>query len=210
MAWVGRWDGTANRNISTENNKIGDWERFKVLDASPRDAVLHYELSQLLNTYLASGNGDTYCKLIHSYNKNTQSLFRLSKPSITDFEQQLKYLKTHANLRAERQGEIIAQLGDLTSYYASLGFLHQERTKWSFVLLEAVQRITAMLEYRIKHHCSSPRPIVYAPQVYPSIQTPSHSTYPSGHATEAFAIATIFHALLAIPDILLEVELPKP
>jgi len=181
---------------TAENNMVGGWESFKVLDPSPRDAVLHCELHQLFDVYLATGEGDTYCKLRHQSNESKQSLFRIDKPDIKVFEKQLKYLKTHANLRAERQAEIVAQVGNLVSFFASLGFLHQERSKWSLLLLEAVQRLTAVLEYRVKHHFSSPRPINYAPQVYPSIQTPSHSSFPSGHATESFAIATVLHALM--------------
>lgn len=47
----------------------------------------------------------------------------------------------------------------------------------------------------MKHLCTVPRPVDLSPQIQPMILTPGHSAYPSGHATEAFAFATIFAAL---------------
>lgn len=53
-----------------------------------------------------------------------------------------------------------------------------------------------MLEMPVKHYCRAPRPIDYAPEVQPIIQTPDHSSFPSGHAIEAHAIATVLHYLM--------------
>ncbi len=47
----------------------------------------------------------------------------------------------------------------------------------------------------MKHFCSTPRPFDLTPQVQPVIETPGHSAYPSGHATESFALATLIAAL---------------
>lgn len=46
-----------------------------------------------------------------------------------------------------------------------------------------------------KYYCRAPRPIDFTMKVQPMIQTPEHSSYPSGHATEAFALATVMHRL---------------
>ena len=52
-----------------------------------------------------------------------------------------------------------------------------------------------MTEMRLKFLASLPRPTAFAQQLMPMIATPEHSTYPSGHATEAFALATVLSAL---------------
>jgi membrane-associated phospholipid phosphatase len=51
------------------------------------------------------------------------------------------------------------------------------------------------IEQRMKHLCSVARPVDLSPQIQPVIETPGHSAYPSGHATEAFAVATLLSAL---------------
>jgi PAP2 superfamily len=51
------------------------------------------------------------------------------------------------------------------------------------------------VEQRMKHLCSVARPVDLSPQIQPVIETPGHSAYPSGHATEAFATATLLAAL---------------
>ena len=47
----------------------------------------------------------------------------------------------------------------------------------------------------MKHFCTVPRPIDLTPKVQPVIQPPGHSSYPSGHATEAFCFAVMLAAL---------------
>ena len=46
-------------------------------------------------------------------------------------------------------------------------------------------------------HFDFPRPIQTSSDVQPIIQTPGHGSWPSGHATEAFAVAQVFSALQA-------------
>jgi hypothetical protein len=48
---------------------------------------------------------------------------------------------------------------------------------------------------RFKQALASRRPNEYSPQVQPMILTPSHSSYPSGHATEAFLSAYVLWRL---------------
>jgi membrane-associated phospholipid phosphatase len=49
---------------------------------------------------------------------------------------------------------------------------------------------------RIKHALACRRPIEFSPEVQPIILTPSHGTLPSGHATEAFAMAFVLWLVL--------------
>jgi hypothetical protein len=42
--------------------------------------------------------------------------------------------------------------------------------------------------------------MLFSPQIQPIIQTPTHSAFPSGHATEAHIVATVLTHLLAAAD----------
>jgi len=63
--------------------------------------------------------------------------------------------------------------------------------------MQTVLRLVQRVEQLVKHHCRAPRPIDLSDAVYPVIQTPDHSSYPSGHATESFALATVLHLLMS-------------
>src|SRR4051812_17428852 len=57
-------------------------------------------------------------------------------------------------------------------------------------------RALVAAEMRVKHALASPRPVEYSPQVMPMIQTPGHSSFPSGHAVEAFMLAHVLAELI--------------
>jgi len=65
-------------------------------------------------------------------------------------------------------------------------------------LLEAVIRLAASIEQPFKHHLAFPRPVQFAHEVQPLIHTPTHGSWPSGHATEAYAVAQVFKAILPV------------
>jgi membrane-associated phospholipid phosphatase len=99
------------------------------------------------------------------------------------------------DLRADRLPEIIAQQNDLLSFFGAQVWLTASRHRYTALLVAALMDTVVAQEHRMKHHCSVPRPIDLSPRVQPLIDTPGHSAYPSGHATEGFAIATILTAL---------------
>ena len=63
-------------------------------------------------------------------------------------------------------------------------------------LLEVVLQLARYVEHRVKYSLACRRPNEYSAQIQPIILTPGHGTLPSGHATEAFAAALVFAALL--------------
>jgi hypothetical protein len=63
-------------------------------------------------------------------------------------------------------------------------------------LLAASLRLANFCHMRLKQALASRRPNEYSPQVQPMILTPSHSSYPSGHATESFLSAIVLWKLL--------------
>ncbi|MGL5012575.1 MAG: phosphatase PAP2 family protein, partial [Paracoccaceae bacterium] len=105
------------------------------------------------------------------------------------------HVRAAADLRADRLPEIMTQMGDMLSFYAAHFRLHPDARKWTLVLLAAVYEAVLIPEMQLKFQCSLPRPYDFASEVQPIIGTPSHSTYPSGHATEAFAFAAVLCGL---------------
>ena len=122
-------------------------------------------------------------------------MLSLTPPKISDLQDQLKYLRSAADLRADRMPEIMMQAGDMLSFYGSLFNLHPARKRWTMELLAAAYQCVILPEMQMKRHASLPRPFDFSRQLQPIIETPAHSTYPSGHATEAFAFATLLSAL---------------
>ena len=120
----------------------------------------------------------------------------LEPPSTGTLARQLAFLRGYADLRADRLAEILEQQGDIISFFGGAALLNAGHRRRSLELLETAQSLVIAVCAEIKHLCWSPRPVDFDPRVYPVIQTPDHSTYPSGHATEAFALATVLHRLM--------------
>ncbi|HLG48090.1 MAG TPA: phosphatase PAP2 family protein [Reyranella sp.] len=118
------------------------------------------------------------------------------RPKDEIYEGQLRFLDQYADLRADRESEVISQLGGGLWFLASVAFLHPERTKWTLELLSTAIRLASTVEMRIKQGLSVRRPVEFSPQVQPMIQTPSHGSTPSGHATESFICALVLLRLL--------------
>ena len=87
------------------------------------------------------------------------------------------------------------QLGDLLSHYGSVVRLDSGLRRNSMMLLNLTRDFSRHIYTTLKYVCRAPRPVDYAAEVQPMIQTPDHSSYPSGHATEAFALAAVLHRL---------------
>tara|TARA_R100000750_G_scaffold21937_1_gene14382 strand:+ start:4970 stop:5797 length:828 start_codon:yes stop_codon:yes gene_type:complete len=110
-------------------------------------------------------------------------------------DEQLPYLRTYADLRGDRLNEIIMQTGDIQSFFGLVGYMSPDATKWSLALNQAMLRLCTMIEMPLKHGFDVARPIAMSRKVQPMIQTPGHGAWPSGHATEAFACATLLSRL---------------
>jgi membrane-associated phospholipid phosphatase len=123
-------------------------------------------------------------------------LVRVDRPPETVFKEQLTLVHDYADLRPDRATETLAQLGMPTGFLASVAFLRDGRARHTLELLALAFRLAQYVEMRIKHALACRRPIEYSPQVQPIILTPGHGTLPSGHATEAFTLATVLWALL--------------
>ena len=121
----------------------------------------------------------------------------MTAPSRADFRAQTQLVRNYADLRPERIPEILAQSEDMISFFGAIEYLDRNRAKWTIELVEASVRLAVIVEQRIKHALNCPRAMLFSDQIQPIIQTPGHGALPSGHATEAFTIATVLTHLLA-------------
>lgn len=114
--------------------------------------------------------------------------------SISTLKQQLMWVRNYADLRLDRNAEIVAQSLDILSFFGAVAPIQMPGRKLTFEWLTAVQSLCVLVEMQVKHFCWGARPNQLTPMIQPVIPTPDHSTFPSGHATEAFAIATVLEA----------------
>ncbi|MBX3529117.1 MAG: phosphatase PAP2 family protein [Rhizobiaceae bacterium] len=125
----------------------------------------------------------------------TSVICEITPPDQAFLRDQLRYMRNYADLRADRLAEIMVQAEGVLAFFGAQHQLNTTRRQRTLELLTVTQALTINLEMMVKHLCWLPRPLDLSPNVQPMVQTPDHSTFPSGHATEAFAIATVFHRL---------------
>lgn len=124
------------------------------------------------------------------------AIVRLVRPTAKVFKQQVELVSNYAELREDRGSEILSQMTPQVPYWGSIVGLQPHRHKWTLELITLVLIFTSDVEMRFKHAFACPRPMELSPQIQPMIDTPGHASWPSGHATEAFAVATVLLALL--------------
>lgn len=123
------------------------------------------------------------------------TLLRPKNVDAQTMRNQVRLVYEYAELRPDRQAEVLSQIPQLVSYWTSIAGLHPSRTKYTLELMGVAIRLAIHVEMRFKHAFAVPRPVQFSPQVQPMIQTPSHSAFPSGHATEAHCVAATLMAV---------------
>lgn len=182
---MGYWDGLPLRRPGPLGK--GDTD-IEYLGTDVRTKLMN---SMLFPSFVVEGkDGDATLSV------DGHEVVKLSRPDPEVFEQQLAMVRAYSDLRTDRMNEILVQTGDLFSYYGALGYMSNARHKYTMAALYTCQRVAVHVEMPIKHFCRAPRPIDYATHIQPMIQTPDHSSYPSGHAIEVFAASTVFARLM--------------
>jgi membrane-associated phospholipid phosphatase len=180
---MGYWDGSVPVWVT---NRADELTRLMRQADYPRAAVLAHEALRLFHVI---PNATGYS--LHG----ADEMLALVPPGDAKIAEQMAELRTAMDLRADRLPEILAQSDDLLSFFAAQHGLGLNRRPYTRLLLGAMYDAVVSQEQRMKHFCSVPRPIDLSPQIQPVIETPGHSAYPSGHATESFALATTIAAL---------------
>ena len=96
----------------------------------------------------------------------------------------------------DRLSEITAQVVPPFAFWCAVLPIQPARMPRTIELIELTLALCSFAEQRFKHALAVPRPQYFNPHVVPAILTPGHSSLPSGHATEAFAVSCILHRLV--------------
>jgi membrane-associated phospholipid phosphatase len=206
---VGTWSppGSAPAQLPLDEPKVLErWEPWV------RGAVFDFELlSPLLFTQHDELIGSTTFKQFTLWSVTVtlpsgtvpptatcERLMSMIRPTAAIFRTQLDLVEAYSDLRADRATEILAQLGPQYAFWSSVLNLHPSRTRWTLELIDTLLRFVTVVEMRFKHALACRRPHEYSPQIQPMILTPSHGALPSGHSTEAHAVALLLLKLLTV------------
>ena len=127
------------------------------------------------------------------------ALVEIKRPSNAVLLKQLDYVIGWSDLRSDRAREIVSQMTYQFPFWGSIVPLRSGRTSFTLELLRVALRLASFAAQRFKHALCVRRPHEYSPQVQPMIQTPGHGSFPSGHSTQAFAVARLLIDLIPQP-----------
>lgn len=133
---------------------------------------------------------------LHASRISSKAFVDLRGPDKELLKSQLELVAAYADLRADRLPEIVDQLTAPVAYWASVLGLVAHRHHKTLQLIDIAIGLGIHVEMRVKHIFAVLRPGEFSPQIQPVIPTPGHGSWPSGHATEAFAVAPMLEALL--------------
>ena len=159
-----------------------------------RAAVIDFDLQSRL--WFDMNGAEARLHYVAKGSGGRTALATIKRPGKGNFEQQLELVAAYADLREDRAGEILAQMTPAAAFWASVLPLQPDRSRNTFEVVDCVLRLANYVEMRFKHALACLRPHELSPQIQPMIQTPGHGSYPSGHATESFAVAYVLSSLV--------------
>jgi hypothetical protein len=124
------------------------------------------------------------------------TLVELGQPPTWFLRRQLPLVQSWAELRDEREAEILAQIDNQIAFIGAVTGLNATKHPWTMEWLSAGLQLCVAVEMRFKHALACPRPVELSPQVQPVITTPLHGSYPMGHAAQAFLVAFALQRLI--------------
>jgi membrane-associated phospholipid phosphatase len=182
------------KNTLPANPDFANHQNLELWSAEIRSSVFVFDLIEGLSVTSDSKKKKVSLKFPAS---SDNTVAEITRPSEAVFAKQLTHLDYYADQRFERTAEILAQISDILSFFGAVAHMQPEQKRWTHELLIAALKAAALIELQFKHLLACRRPVEYHHQIQPMIQTPPHSSYPSGHATEAFVVATILRGLIA-------------
>jgi membrane-associated phospholipid phosphatase len=144
-----------------------------------------------------SGTSDRF-QVLSSLTGTASLIAELGRPQKSTFEAQIPLVLSWAELRNERATEIVAQIDPQYAFWSSIVYMHPDRTKRTFELVNILLQFCVYVEMRFKHALACWRAVEYNAQVQPMITTPGHGSFPSGHSTQAHAVAHLLTKLLML------------
>ena len=146
-------------------------------------------------SFQTAGNGLRVLSSM-SQTPSTSLIAEVQRPLAVTFVSQMPMVLSWAELRYERASEILAQIDPQYAFWSSVVYMHPDRTKRTFELVNIVLQFCVYMEMRFKHALACWRPVEYNAEVQPMITTPGHGTFPMGHGTNAYAVAYVLRRLL--------------
>ncbi|MEO1705752.1 MAG: phosphatase PAP2 family protein, partial [Pseudomonadota bacterium] len=125
-----------------------------------------------------------------------KAMLTLGNPAPDLLVSQLRFLHSYMDLRADRGGEIVGQMGALAPHFAFILGLTASRNPKLYELIDLCQLLCSHCVMIPKHYLAVRRPDQLDARIMPMIATPGHGSFPSGHATQAMAIATLLSAVV--------------
>lgn len=99
----------------------------------------------------------------------------------------------------DRLAEITAQVVPPLAFWCATMPIHPDRMPRTLELIDLALLLASFAVQRFKHALAVARPHQIDAQVVPAILTPGHASLPSGHATEAYAVANLLVSLIGPP-----------
>ena len=127
------------------------------------------------------------------------STFTLTRPDYPVFAAQTRRVESWAALRAERSSEILAQVGPQFAFWSSVLHLNPEIVPYTHELMMVMLEVASVVVQKVKYEAVVPRPSDFSARIQPMIENPGFFAWPSGHATQAFAVAELL-AVLTMPE----------
>ncbi|WP_227754365.1 phosphatase PAP2 family protein [Stagnihabitans tardus] len=124
------------------------------------------------------------------------ALVTLYRPTDATLAPQCDIVRFYADQRGDRSAEVFSQMDAFAAYFGHLLGLTSARNPRTLELLALVPTIAGPATMVPKHVFAVRRPAEIDVRVAALIGTPGHGAFPSGHATQAMALAVVCEALI--------------
>ncbi|WP_405402284.1 phosphatase PAP2 family protein [Paracoccus sp. Ld10] len=172
--------------------------RLARMDPDHRAAILLAELSEDLPLSADDDglSGASSASLLCRQRDGTcVPLIRIDRPDLAQLRDAAAMVGHYAELRPDRAPEIQVQTSGLMPFFAAIRPLEPSRNPATLEMLTRALDLTTAAVMRVKLALACPRPGQFSDLIQPMIACPSHPTLPSGHATQAFCLATLLTRL---------------
>ena len=167
-------------------------DRMMRMHPDHRGAVLLGELSEgLAVTHSTPDDPQTGAPVTATVAHGGGTLVTIDRPGLSQFRAAVPLVGNYAELRADRAAEIEVQTGSLLPFFGSVVMLQPDRCDRITEMLRIALDLTTQVVMRVKLALACPRPTQFSDRMQPIIACPAHPSLPSGHATQAFCLATL-------------------
>ncbi|WP_310564999.1 phosphatase PAP2 family protein [Hydrogenophaga sp.] len=175
---------------------FNDPANLKLWSEGPRLAACFSELVEGLQFSAHKGKAGLHHVALGKKGYQQHDMLSLTAPDLDLLKAQAELVAAYADLRGDRGAEILSQMGLPVPFWAAVIGAQDHRRPKTYQLMALAFALANHVEMRFKQIFAVVRPVELSPQIQPMIPTPGHGAYPSGHATEAFTVATLLNALL--------------